>query len=133
MTSGIIFDALVDLRKSSKTYGTWCGIYLNSNEKKSLWVPPGFAHGFLTLSNHADVQYKVTNYWDKNLEQSRWNDNDINITWPLNHAEIDKPLTSIKDQNAQSLKYIEDNNKIKYYEGSDYRHIWATWASLAIK
>ncbi len=113
VTSGMIFDTLVDLRESSKTYGTWCGIYLNSREKKLLWVPAGFAHGFLTLSETADVQYKVTNYWDMDLEQTlKWNDIDIKINWPLDKAEINKPITSIKDGSAQSLKEIERDRKL---------------------
>lgn len=80
--SGEIFDVIVDLRKDSETFKEWAGIKLNNQERKQLWVPPGFAHGFLTLSDRAEVFYKVTQYWEKESEVTlKWDDPEININW----------------------------------------------------
>jgi len=80
---GIIFDVVVDLRKKSNTFGKWFGIDLSSDNKKQLWIPEGFAHGFLTLSEEAEVVYKTTSYWDPSGEQCLiWNDSLVNIKWP---------------------------------------------------
>ena len=104
-TKGLIYDVIVDIRQASKTFGSWAGVELNEKNKKLLWVPNGFAHGFLTISEFAEVQYKVTNYWDKELDKSIiWNDKDINITWPLELINLKKPLLSNKDQAAETLK-----------------------------
>ena len=103
-THGRIFDVLVDLRKDSLTFGTWAGVELNSKDCNQLWVPPGFAHGFLTISDVAEVQYKTTNFWEKELERSiYWNDPTINIKWPLNNIDSNIPSLSEKDSNAQSF------------------------------
>ena len=81
--SGEVFDVLLDLRKSSKFFGDWMGIHLSSENKKQIWVPPGFAHGFLVLSDFAELFYKVTDYWSKKDERCiRWDDENINIELP---------------------------------------------------
>lgn len=84
VVSGEIFDVAVDLRRSSPTYGNWVGERLSSENKRQLWIPPGFAHGFYVLSDWANVIYKVTDYyapeWDRTL---LWNDPEIGIDWPL--------------------------------------------------
>ena len=105
VVSGEIFDVAVDLRKSSPTFGNWVSEILSSENKKQLWVPDGFAHGFLTLSEHAIVQYKTTNYWSKNLERSlKWNDRKIDINLP----KLDlNPSLSEKDSNALLLEDLE--------------------------
>lgn len=96
---GEVFDVAVDLRKKSPTFGSWEGVILSDNNKRQLWVPPGFAHGFLVLSNFADFEYKCTDYYDPNDEGSLlWNDPDVNINWPLND-----PILSLKDRNANKL------------------------------
>ena len=99
-TSGLIFDVVLDLRQNSNTFCKWAGIFLSSENLNQLWIPKGFAHGFLTLSDSAEVNYKATNYWRKDYEMSIiWDDKDININWPLkkiNHNLI----TSEKDKNA---------------------------------
>ena len=83
--SGEIYDVIVDLRQNSETFKEWAGIKLNNQERKQLWVPPGFAHGFLTLSEHAEVFYKVTQYWEKGSEVTlKWDDPEININWNSN-------------------------------------------------
>ena len=112
-TKGVIFDVIVDIRQNSKTFGSWAGVQLNDNNKKLLWVPNGFAHGFLTMSDFAEVQYKVTNYWKKELDNSIiWNDEDINITWPLELINIKKPFLSNKDKAAESLKIKKSKGEI---------------------
>jgi dTDP-4-dehydrorhamnose 3,5-epimerase len=79
--AGAIFDVAVDLRQGSPTFGRWFGVELTGENKKMLWVPKGFAHGFLTLSEQADVGYKVTDYWSKNDERGvRWDG--VGILWP---------------------------------------------------
>ena len=81
--SGEVFDVLVDLRKGSNFFGDWMGIHLSSENKKQIWVPPGFAHGFLVLSDFAELFYKVTDYWSKKDERCiRWDDVNINIELP---------------------------------------------------
>ncbi len=95
---GEIFDVAVDIRKDSKDFKKWFGLKLSCKNKKQLWVPRGFAHGFLVLSNSAEVLYKTDNYYDKNSERSIiWNDKELNIDWPL----IDLPSLSEKDKNAK--------------------------------
>ena len=90
---GKIFDVAVDIRRNSKTYSSWIGVELKEDLHQSLWIPSGFAHGFLTLSEFADVQYVVSNKWDKNLERCIiWNDKRINIDWP-----IQNPILSERD------------------------------------
>jgi dTDP-4-dehydrorhamnose 3,5-epimerase len=79
---GSVFDVAVDLRQSSKTYGAWVGIELSAENKKQLWIPPGFAHGFLTTSGEAEFLYKTTDYWHASSEQCLlWNDPVLNIKW----------------------------------------------------
>lgn len=83
VTNGSVFDVAVDLRQSSKTFGKWVGIELSAKNKKQLWIPMGFAHGFLVLSDEAEVLYKTTNYWHAASEQCiAWNDSHLNIQWP---------------------------------------------------
>ncbi len=80
---GAVFDVAVDLRKSSKTFGKWVGVELSADNKKQLWVPPGFAHGFLVLSETAEFLYKTTSYWHAASEKCIiWNDSGLNIQWP---------------------------------------------------
>lgn len=81
--SGEIFDVAVDLRRSSENFGKWISIKLSAENKKQLWIPKGFAHGFLTMTNEAEVIYKTTDYWSLEFERCiTWNDNDIGINWP---------------------------------------------------
>ena len=98
---GEVFDVAVDIRKSSPTFGQWVGVHLSADNKRQLWIPPGFAHGFLTLSEHAEFLYKTTDYWAKDCEQAIiWNDPSIGIQWP---AFDGQPLLSDKDQQAPKL------------------------------
>lgn len=95
---GEVFDVAVDIRADSETFGQWEGVILSEQNKRQFWVPPGFAHGFLVLSDIADFEYKCTDYYDSNDEGSlRWDDPELNITWP----EIDNILLSEKDANAE--------------------------------
>jgi dTDP-4-dehydrorhamnose 3,5-epimerase len=82
-TFGVIFDVAVDVRRGSPTFGKWVGVELSERNKRQLWVPKGFAHGFLTVSDLAEVQYKVTDYWSKDAERGlRWDDPGVGIAWP---------------------------------------------------
>lgn len=102
---GEVFDVAVDMRKESPTFGQWVGEYLSEKNNRQLWVPEGFAHGFLVLSESAEFLYKTTNYYDPASERSlAWNDTQVNITWPL---DMGTPLLSAKDQNASSLATSE--------------------------
>jgi dTDP-4-dehydrorhamnose 3,5-epimerase len=104
VTTGEIFDVAVDIRKSSPTFGKWVAVVLSEENKRQLWVPEGFAHGFLTLSESADVLYKTTDYWNPSSERSiRWDDSSIGIEWPLHGA----PTVSVKDQAALALTSSE--------------------------
>lgn len=97
---GEVFDIAVDIRKSSSTFGKWVGVHLSAENKRQFWIPEGFAHGFLVLSDIAEFVYKTTNYYSPSHDRSiLWNDPDINIIWPLESA----PLLSSKDEAAQLL------------------------------
>lgn len=96
---GEVFDVAVDIRKESTTFGRWEGVILSEENKKQFWIPPGFAHGFLVLSDIADFEYKCTDYYDPSDEGSiLWSDPDLDIKWPL-----DNPILSKKDSNAKRL------------------------------
>lgn len=100
VVQGEVFDVAVDLRRSSPTFGKWVGEVLSADNKKQLWVPPGFAHGFLVLSETAEFLYKTTDYWYPEHERSLlWNDSQVGITWPLDG----QPLLAAKDAAALEL------------------------------
>lgn len=104
VVQGEVFDVAVDIRKSSPTFGQWVGEILSAENKRMLWIPEGFAHGFVVLSDTAEFLYKTTDYWAPEFERSiAWNDPAINIQWPL-HGE---PTLSAKDQQAQCLAEAE--------------------------
>lgn len=97
--AGEVFDVAIDVRKTSSTFGHWVGVHLSAENKRQLWIPEGFAHGFLVLSDMAEFVYKTTNYYAPGYEAGiMWNDPDINITWP----SIDV-LLSEKDKKNVSL------------------------------
>ncbi len=103
-TAGAIFDVAVDLRRSSATFGQWVGAELSAENQQQLWVPVGFAHGFLTLSETAEVLYKASGFWSKTCERSlRWNDPQLAIAWPLDRLNGDAPLLADKDVAAPSF------------------------------
>jgi dTDP-4-dehydrorhamnose 3,5-epimerase len=96
---GEVYDVAVDIRKGSATFGKWEGVILSEDNKKQFWVPPGFAHGFVVLSDTADFEYKCTDYYDPSDEGSiSWNDPDIDILWPIGN-----PVLSTKDKSAKRL------------------------------
>jgi dTDP-4-dehydrorhamnose 3,5-epimerase len=102
VTRGEVFDVAVDVRKNSPTFGQWVGEYLSEENKKILWVPPGFAHGFIVLSDTADFQYKCTDFYAPGDEHCiHWADKTLSIAWPLQDGE--KPLTSPKDADGKSF------------------------------
>jgi dTDP-4-dehydrorhamnose 3,5-epimerase len=99
VVKGEVYDVAADIRQGSPTFGQWEGIILSEENKTQLWVPPGFAHGFVVLSDTADFEYKCTDYYDPSDEGSiLWNDPELNILWP-----IDNPKVSEKDANAKKL------------------------------
>ena len=101
---GEVFDVAVDLRKGSPTFGQWVGTLLSAENKRQLWVPPGFAHGFCVMSSIAEVLYKTTDYYAPQHERCvLWNDPDLAIAWPL----TGEPVVSAKDQVGQPLKTAE--------------------------
>lgn len=107
---GEVFDVAVDIRKDSPTFGQWVGVNLSAQNKKQLWIPEGFAHGFYTLTEEAEFLYKTTEYYVPESERSlMWNDPDIEIIWPMK----DKPLLSKKDISA---KYLKDMIRVEYSE-----------------
>jgi dTDP-4-dehydrorhamnose 3,5-epimerase len=101
---GAIFDVAVDLRAHSSTYGQWVSAELSASNQQQLWVPVGFAHGFLTLSERAEVQYKASGFWDRQCERSlSWADPTLNVAWPLDQIGMKSPLLAEKDAAAPSL------------------------------
>jgi len=104
VVQGEVFDVAVDIRKGSPTFGRWVGEVLSADNNKQLWVPEGFAHGFLVLSDTAEFLYKTTNYYAPEFERSIiWSDPDIAIKWPLDV----EPILSVKDQQAKTLATAE--------------------------
>lgn len=100
VVSGEVFDVAVDIRKGSPTFGQWVGEYLSAENKRQLWIPEGFAHGFYVTSDEAEFVYKCTNYYNPGSEKSiAWNDCVLNIEWPCNQI----PCLSEKDMCGQNL------------------------------
>jgi dTDP-4-dehydrorhamnose 3,5-epimerase len=100
VVAGEVFDVAVDIRKSSPTFGHWVGVVLSGENKRQLWVPPGFAHGFMVTSESAEFLYKTTDYWAPEFERGiLWNDPAIGIEWPLDGT----PMLSGKDQVGKPL------------------------------
>ena len=103
-TAGEVFDVAVDIRRSAPTFGRWICERLSADNKRMLWVPPGFAHGFLVLSEYAEIQYKTTDYYAPEHERSiLWNDPDLNIRWPLQG----RPILAEKDMKGSLFKEAE--------------------------
>lgn len=101
VVQGEVFDVAVDVRKSSPTFGQWVGEILSGENKKQLWIPAGFAHGFITLTDTAEFLYKTTDYYAPECERSIWwNDESIGINWPTNLT----PVVSSKDAEASNLR-----------------------------
>jgi len=104
VVQGEVFDVAVDLRKSSATLGQWVGVHLSADNHRQLWVPPGFAHGFVVLSESAEFLYKTTDYWYPEHERSLlWNDPAVGIDWPLDG----QPLLAAKDAAGKLLAQAE--------------------------
>ncbi|MEZ9836960.1 dTDP-4-dehydrorhamnose 3,5-epimerase [Vibrio sp. 10N.261.52.C11] len=100
VVSGEVFDVAVDIRKDSPTFGQWVGEYLSAENKRQLWVPEGFAHGFYVTSDEAEFVYKCTNYYDPSSEVSiKWNDKNIGVKWPISTL----PILSKKDLEGVDL------------------------------
>ncbi|MEO1766213.1 dTDP-4-dehydrorhamnose 3,5-epimerase [Thiobacter aerophilum] len=104
VVAGEVFDVAVDLRRSSPHFGHWVGVHLSAQNKRMVWIPPGFAHGFLVLSEAAEFLYKTTDYYAPEHERClRWDDASVGIVWPL----AGKPLLSAKDRQGVSLAQAE--------------------------
>lgn len=104
VVAGEVFDVAVDIRKGSPTFGKWVGFNLSAENKRMAWIPPGFAHGFLVLSDYAEFLYKTTDYWAAEHERCiAWNDPDLAIAWPI----TGEPLLSEKDRQGRRLSAAE--------------------------
>ena len=104
VTLGDVFDVAVDIRKSSPTFGKWVGMRLSAENKRQVWVPPGFAHGFLVLSEYAEFLYKATDYWAAEHERTIiWNDPTLAIEWPISG----EPTLAAKDKLGRRLAESE--------------------------
>ena len=106
VAAGEIYDVAVDIRRSSPTFCQWVGVFLSAENKRQIWVPPGFAHGFYVVSEWAELLYKATDYYAPQWERTLlWNDPQIDINWPL--LEGQPPILSEKDQNGLPLSQAE--------------------------
>ena len=102
VVQGAVFDVAVDMRKNSPTFGQWVGEVLSAENKKQLWVPEGFAHGFYVMTESAEFVYKCTDYYAPEFDRSlKWNDPEVGIEWPLIDGK--QPLLSEKDENGKSF------------------------------
>ncbi|PSW03897.1 dTDP-4-dehydrorhamnose 3,5-epimerase [Photobacterium lipolyticum] len=105
VVSGEVFDVAVDIRQDSATFGQWIGVYLSAENKRQLWVPEGFAHGFYVTSEEAEFVYKCTDYYNPQSEHSiLWNDPEIGIEWPIKNGNV---ILSQKDTNGLSFSKTE--------------------------
>ena len=112
VTRGEVFDVAVDLRTNSPTFGQWVGEYLSEDNNRMLWVPPGFAHGFLVTSDSADFQYKCTDFYAPEYERSIvWNDPEVGIDWGV--SDTSELLLSAKD--LEGMKFIDAKVELKAY------------------
>jgi dTDP-4-dehydrorhamnose 3,5-epimerase len=103
VTSGAVYDVALDIRKSSPTFGRWAGVTLSAENRRQLWIPEGFAHGFVVLSESAEFLYKTTDYWAPQHERCIiWNDPALAIDWP-----VTEPVLSDKDRNGRYLEEAE--------------------------
>ena len=104
VTAGEVFDVAVDIRRQSATFGKWVGVSLSAENKRQMWIPPGFAHGFVVLKDNTEFLYKTTDYYAPQYERCiRWDDPTIGIEWPITHA----PILSDKDQLGLALSQAE--------------------------
>lgn len=104
VVQGEVFDVAVDIRRGSKTYGKWVGVTLSAENRRQVWMPPGFAHGFLVLSETADFLYKTTDFYAPECERCiAWNDPDLAIQWPIEES----PLLSAKDAQGMAFRDTE--------------------------
>ncbi|UIF90623.1 dTDP-4-dehydrorhamnose 3,5-epimerase [Cupriavidus sp. UYPR2.512] len=102
--TGEVFDVAVDLRRNSPNFGKWVGVTLSAENKRQLWVPEGFAHGFVVISESAEFLYKTTDYWHPEHERSLlWNDPSLSIQWPITAT----PVVSAKDAEGKTFKEID--------------------------
>ncbi|NCD26391.1 MAG: dTDP-4-dehydrorhamnose 3,5-epimerase [Deltaproteobacteria bacterium] len=102
VVSGEVFDVAVDIRKSSPTFGRWVGATLSAENKQQLWIPPGFAHGFVTLSDSAEFLYKTTDFYAPETERCIiWNDPDIGVTWPWSQTPV------VSDKDKQGTPFVD--------------------------
>ena len=105
--NGAILDVIVDLRLNSSTFKEWASIVLNKQNRKQLWIPEGFAHGFISLTKQTEVNYKTNNFWNKESERTLiWNDKDLKINWKLNKFKLKTPIISRKDLEGKSLQEL---------------------------
>ena len=105
VTQGEVFDVVVDLRRHSPQFGKWDGVVLSADNKRQLWIPPGFAHGFVVTSDSAEFLYKTTDYWYPEFERSlMWNDPAVGVQWPLEGLQ---PQLAAKDAAAKMLAEAE--------------------------
>lgn len=106
VVQGKVWDVAVDIRPESETYGEWVGVELSAENKTMLWIPQGFAHGFIALEDNTQFLYKTTNYYNKESEGAIiWNDTALEIDWPLN--KVDKVIVSDKDTNSMKFEEME--------------------------
>jgi dTDP-4-dehydrorhamnose 3,5-epimerase len=104
VVEGSVYDVAVDIRRGSSRFGRWAGVYLSGDQERMAWIPPGFAHGFLVLSEWARFLYKITDYWAPEHERCiAWNDPEIGIEWPLEG----EPILSTKDREGVGLREAE--------------------------
>tara|TARA_A100001011_G_C14045071_1_gene729432 strand:+ start:69 stop:659 length:591 start_codon:yes stop_codon:yes gene_type:complete len=106
--NGKVLDVIVDIRINSLTFKEWAIIEISKKNRKQLWIPEGFAHGFITVSKIAELNYKTNNFWDKDLERTIiWDDKDLKINWKLKELNLQKPFISEKDISGDTLHYLK--------------------------
>lgn len=113
VTSGVVWDVAVDIRLGSPSFGQYVACELSAANHRQLWIPPGFAHGFVVLSESADFLYKTTDYWMPAHERSlRWNDPDLGIDWPLEQLANSQPTLARKDAHARTLAELKEAEEL---------------------
>ena len=111
--SGKILDVIVDIRINSPTFKEWATVEISKKNRRQLWIPEGFAHGFITVSKKAEIHYKTNNFWDKDSERTIiWNDKDLKINWKLTELNLKRPFISKKDISGDTLHYLKNKRDL---------------------
>lgn len=113
---GANYDAVVDIRRGSPTFGEWFGVHLSADRLRQLWIPPGFAHGYLSLADPTEVYYKCTEIYHPDCQHTlQWNDPEVGVEWPTEESGVEDPVLSEKDASGSTLEQLLATNALPFH------------------